>query len=990
MSRVADVSRASTEPAHGRGKNVPAMLGQGVFAVAAVKRALEALRGDQSSEARRASKVTVPMDETQFLKELFRCGGDRRALIEHEADEVDPRDAKTPDAWVPRHKDLIRLTGIHPFNVEPHLTDLMNAGPITPAPLHLVRNHGAVPKLDWDTHKVTIGGLVDKKLTLSMDQLARMKSITTPVLVVCAGNRRKEQNMRRQTIGFNWGAAGLSNSLWTGVPLHVLLKQCGVTEVTAERQYVCFTGPEGELPKGKDGSYGTSIPLAKALDPAQDVMIAYAQNGEKLRPDHGFPVRVIIPGYIGGRMIKWLCKIEVTSEPSDNFYHFRDNRIMPPHVTSELAEAEGWWEKPEYIFNELNINSAISSPAHDEKVAAFPGETYTVKGYAYTGGGRAITRVEVSIDGGHNWRLAKHELPCGLTMYGKSWCWAHWSYELPCEELANCEELMCRAWDEGNNTQPRDLTWNLMGMGNNPWFRIKTHVSSAGPGGERWVKCEHPTEPASKPGGWMGSTAGAWNLRVDSMTTLRGGEETPIPENQAEQTAARLADGAPVEEAPAAAPAAGYVPPPPGATLISMAEVEKHDTEDDCWIVVKGKVYDVNKYLAEGLHPGGNASITMNAGVDSTEDFEAVHSAKAWKQLEEFVIGYLDPKDDPNATAAATESTAQVTLSAAPIKNKVPRATGPVNLLQYALDHPEMYGDTLVGEKAEAAAFDRMWAGARAEVPADAPVSLNPKKWVPLQVDAKVPLSHDTILLRLKLDSAKHQCGLPVGYHVYLRGEKNGEPGAKKVMRAYTPSSLNGTLGFVEFVIKVYFPNDHKDYPEGGALTRYLNEVNVGDFVDAKGPAGEIKYDGRGALWVHGRKKKVQRITMLAGGTGVAPMLQMIVAILSDPEDETEIRFLFANKSEKDILLRYTLDRLQAEHPKRFQVHYTISRHDETWSGLRGRVTQQMISETCFTAGYAENKRTVALLCGPPLFETETCVPALKALGYAAEDIVRY
>ena len=78
MSRVADVSRASTEPAHGRGKNVPAMLGQGVFAVAAVKRALEALRGDQSSEARRASKVTVPMDETQFLKELFRCGGDRR------------------------------------------------------------------------------------------------------------------------------------------------------------------------------------------------------------------------------------------------------------------------------------------------------------------------------------------------------------------------------------------------------------------------------------------------------------------------------------------------------------------------------------------------------------------------------------------------------------------------------------------------------------------------------------------------------------------------------------------------------------------------------------------------------------------------------------------------------------------------------------------------------------------------------------------------
>ena len=92
---------------------------------------------------------------------------------------------------------------------------------------------------------------MDKKLSLSMDQLSRMKSITTPVLVVCAGNRRKEQNMRRQTIGFNWGAAGLSNSIWTGVPLHALLKQCGVTEVTAERQYVCLHRPEGWLPKGR-------------------------------------------------------------------------------------------------------------------------------------------------------------------------------------------------------------------------------------------------------------------------------------------------------------------------------------------------------------------------------------------------------------------------------------------------------------------------------------------------------------------------------------------------------------------------------------------------------------------------------------------------------------------------------------------------------------------------------------------------------------------
>ena len=987
MPRVADISLGSSDASSGRAKSIPTLFGQGVFAVAAVKKAIELLRGDQSSEARRHVKTQFGVDEIHFLKALLDADGDRRPLIEHQANEVDPRDAKTPDAWVPRHKDLIRLTGIHPFNVEPHLTDLMNCGLITPAPLHLVRNHGAVPRLDWDTHRVTVGGLVGKEKSYTMDQLASMKSVTFPMLLVCAGNRRKEQNMRRQTIGFNWGPAGLSNSIWTGVPLHVLLKNAGVTEVTAERQYVCFVGPDGELPKGKDGSYGTSVPLAKALDPAQDIMIAYAQNGEKLRPDHGFPVRVIIPGFIGGRMIKFLCGITVTSVPSDNFYHFRDNRILPPHVTSELAEQEGWWEKPEYIFNELNINSAISSPAHDEKIPMFPGSEYTVKGYAYTGGGRSITRVEVSVDGGHNWRLATHKQP-PLSMYGKQWSWAHWQYTIDCDALAQCDELMCRAWDEGNNTQPRDLTWNLMGMGNNPWFRVKTKSSPIGSSGERWLTCEHPTEPASKPGGWMGSASGGWNLKVDTMTTLRAGEEAQIPENQAEQTTLWLNDGVEVVEDKAPAVSVGYTPPPPGAKLISLAEVEKHDDENDCWLVVKGKVYDVNAYLKDGSHPGGNASITMNAGVDSTEDFEAVHSAKAWKQLETYVIGYLDPKDDPNAAASA-ESTAHVTLSSAvATKTKQPRATGPVNLLQYALANPDLYGNTLVGEAAEAAAFDRMWAGARRVAPKDAPITLNPKKWVALEVDAKVPLSHDTILLRLKLDSPEHQCGLPVGYHVYLRGEKNGEPGAKTVMRAYTPSSLNGTLGFVEFVIKVYFPNDAAAYPEGGALTRYLNEVTVGEFVDAKGPAGEIKYDGKGVVWVHGLKKQVKQITMLAGGTGVAPMLQMIVAILADPDDTTVIKFLFANKSVKDILLKYTLDRLQTEHPGRFSVAYTVSKSDDVWKGLTGRVDKKMIENNCFAAGQGDE--TLALLCGPPLFETETCVPALLELGYAKENIVRY
>ena len=100
-------------------------------------------------------------------------------------------------------------------------------------------------------------------------------------------------------------------------------------------------GPKGELPQGSDGSYGTSVSWHKAMDPAGDVILAYKHNGRLLTPDHGFPIRVIIPGYIGGRMVKWLEEISVVSSESDNHYHYHDNRVLPSHVTEELAKTEG-------------------------------------------------------------------------------------------------------------------------------------------------------------------------------------------------------------------------------------------------------------------------------------------------------------------------------------------------------------------------------------------------------------------------------------------------------------------------------------------------------------------------------------------------------------------------------------------------------------------------------------------------------------------------
>ena len=233
-----------------------------------------------------------------------------------DAAEVDTRDAGTPDKWIKRHPAMLRNTGAHPFNSEPPLKHLQNAGWITPPSLYVVRNHGAVPQLSWADHKLNITG-VPKPVELSMEQIASGEYgtiVSIPVTFICAGNRRKEQNMTKKTVGFDWGAGAVGNSVWTGVRLCDLLAAVGITRPSKEHRFVHFEGPLGELPQGKTGSYGTSIDMGWALDRERDVLLAFKQNGELLTPDHGFPLRTLLPGCIGGRMIKWLSSMWVSRQ----------------------------------------------------------------------------------------------------------------------------------------------------------------------------------------------------------------------------------------------------------------------------------------------------------------------------------------------------------------------------------------------------------------------------------------------------------------------------------------------------------------------------------------------------------------------------------------------------------------------------------------------------------------------------------------------------
>ena len=294
-----------------------------------------------------------------------------------------------------------------------------------------------------------------------MQDIMSLPHRSIPVTLVCCGNRRKEQNMIKQTIGFNWGAAGVSTGVWTGARLVDVLKLAGV-DTPQHGLHVRFASEErlgGDKLPG--GTYGTSVPIQKALDPASDILIAYMYNGQMLSVDHGFPVRIIIPGYIGGRMIKWLTNIDLQSTESQDHYHFFDNRVLPPHVDAEKAKAEGWWYRSEYICNELSINSAIASPEHDEFLPiSAKTNNYTFKGYCYTGGGRRITRVEFSTDSGANWELCKLHTNEKPTEYGKYWAWVFWEFDCPIEQLIRANEIVVRGWDEGHNTQPvRTIEW---------------------------------------------------------------------------------------------------------------------------------------------------------------------------------------------------------------------------------------------------------------------------------------------------------------------------------------------------------------------------------------------------------------------------------------------------------------------------------------------------------------------------------------------------
>ncbi|KAL5353758.1 hypothetical protein ACLOAV_001800 [Pseudogymnoascus australis] len=532
--------------------------------------------------------------------------------------EILSLDKETPDRHVPRDPRLIRLTGVHPFNVEAPLTDLFNDGFLTSSQLFYVRNHGPVPEVqdhEIPTWELSIEGLVEHPITLSFRQiLQQFDQVTQPVTLVCAGNRRKEQNQVRKSNGFSWGAAGVSTALFTGPMMADIIRRA---KPLRRARY-------------PNGYYGTSVKLNWVMDPNRGIMLAHKMNGETLHPDHGRPLRAVIPGQIGGRSVKWLTKLIVTEAPSDNWYHIYDNRVLPTMVSPEMASKDkSWWQDDRYAIYDLSVNSATAYPQHNEELAiTTPEATYTARGYAYGGGGRRITRVEISLDSGKSWRLADIEYPedkyrdFDSELYGgrvdlysreACFCWCQWSLSIPVPDLEGSDAILVRAMDEALNIQPRDMYWSVLGMMNNPWFRVTITK------GNGVLKFEHPTQPALMPGGWMERVKKEGGDLTNGFWGQRSNGEVPKELTVVEEIDMR---------------AKGL------DKSIDIEELKQHGGPESPWFVVNGEVYDGTGFL-EG-HPGGAQSIISAAAMDVSEEFLAIHSETAKAMMSKYHVGTLD------------------------------------------------------------------------------------------------------------------------------------------------------------------------------------------------------------------------------------------------------------------------------------------------------------------------------------------------------------
>ncbi|GLC42769.1 hypothetical protein PLESTM_001377800 [Pleodorina starrii] len=352
-----------------------------------------------------------------------------------------------------------------------------NASPITPNELFFVRNHLPVPHVDAASYRLKVEGEGSRSLELSLDDLkSRFRKHTVTATVQCSGNRRNEMSQVKTVKGLAWDQGAIGTAVWGGVRLRDVLQAAGLSEDDPLVRHIQFEGYDKDPASGE--IYGASIPLQKALSLYDDVLLAYEMNGQPLSADHGAPLRVIVPGVTGARSVKWLRRIVPSPVESSSHWQQRDYKAFSPNVDWDNVD---WGSAP--ALQEPPVTSAIAEPAPGTVVSVSDGEI-TLRGYAWSGGGRGILRVDVSTDGGSSWTAAKLlPPPPGAPPHGSysgAWAWTLWEATVPLPKpgadgrLPPALELVCKAVDSSYNNQPDSIgpIWNLRGIVNNAWHRV--------------------------------------------------------------------------------------------------------------------------------------------------------------------------------------------------------------------------------------------------------------------------------------------------------------------------------------------------------------------------------------------------------------------------------------------------------------------------------------------------------------------------------------
>ncbi|XP_017107415.2 sulfite oxidase, mitochondrial [Drosophila bipectinata] len=406
--------------------------------------------------------------EVLELLEGFRVGNLEGGLAESNVET----ELGSPWAQEPQRHALLKPASKRPFNAEPPI-GMLAENFLTPNELFYVRNHLPVPVIKEEEYELEIEtGAAKPPLTLNLAGIRALPKHSVTAAIMCGGNRRSEMTKFKAVKGLSWGAGAVGNAKWSGARLCDVLAQQGVQP--DESRHVIFEGADLDP---TSHPYGASIPLAKAMDPRGDVLLAYEMNDEPLSRDHGYPIRVIVPGTVGARNVKWLTRIVVADVESDSHWQQNDYKGFSPSTDWDTVD----FSKSDAI-QAMPVTSAICTPQPGSRVKVDEdgdGRHITVRGYAWSGGGRKIVRVDLTNDEGQSWHVA--ELEQEDKPDGRHYGWSLWTARLPVTDAQRQHgdlEIWAKAVDSAYNVQPEkfEYIWNLRGVLANAYHKVKVKL----------------------------------------------------------------------------------------------------------------------------------------------------------------------------------------------------------------------------------------------------------------------------------------------------------------------------------------------------------------------------------------------------------------------------------------------------------------------------------------------------------------------------------